>query len=71
VIKSFSEIGQFGGQLTTFQNTLLVLAVTFTVGAILTLIFWQEEMADYNALFMLVAVTLGVVGFSSLDHEQE
>lgn len=55
----------------TFQNTLLVLAVTFTVGAILTLIFWQEEMADYNALFMLVAVTLGVVGFSSLDHEQE
>jgi hypothetical protein len=57
--------------LITFQNTLLVLAVTFTVGAILTLIFWQEEMADYNALFMLVAVTLGVVGFSSLDHEQE
>lgn len=57
--------------MTTFQNTLLVLAVTFTVGAILTLIFWQEEMANYNALFMLVAVTLGVVGFSSLDHEQE
>jgi len=71
VIKSFPELGQFGGQLITFQNTLLVLAVTFTVGAILTLIFWQEEMADYNALFMLVAVTLGVVGFSSLDHEQE
>lgn len=53
----------------TFQKTLLVLAVLSTVGAMLILIFWQEKMADYNALLMLVAVTLGVVGFSSLEHE--
>ena len=69
VIKSISEIGQSGGLLVTFQNILLVLAVTSTVGAILILIFWQEEMGDYNALLMLIAATLGVVGFSSLDHE--
>ncbi len=53
----------------TFQKILLALAVTSTVGAILILIFWQEEMRDYNALLMLIAATLGVVGFSSLDHE--
>lgn len=53
----------------TFQKTLLVLAVIATVGAMLTLIFWQDKFADYNPLFMLVAVTLGVVGFSSLEHE--
>jgi hypothetical protein len=53
----------------TFQKILLALAVTSTVGAILILIFWQEEMGDYNALLMLIAATLGVVGFSSLDHE--
>jgi hypothetical protein len=69
VVKSKSEIGQSGGQLVTFQKILLVLAVTSTVGAILILVFWQEEMGDYNALLMLIAATLGVVGFSSLDHE--
>jgi hypothetical protein len=69
VVKSKSEIGQSGGQLATFQKILLVLAVTSTVGAILILVFWQEEMGDYNALLMLIAATLGVVGFSSLDHE--
>ena len=53
----------------TFQKILLALGVTSTVGAILILIFWQEEMRDYNALLMLIAATLGVVGFSSLDHE--
>ena len=55
----------------TFQKILLVLAVISTVGAILILAFWPEEMRDYNALLMLVAVTLGVVGFSSLDHEND
>jgi hypothetical protein len=69
VVKSKSGIGQSGGQLATFQKILLVLAVTSTVGAILILVFWQEEMGDYNALLMLIAATLGVVGFSSLDHE--
>jgi hypothetical protein len=69
VVKSKSEIGQSGGQLVTFQKILLVLAVTSTVGAVLILVFWQEEMGDYNALLMLIAATLGVVGFSSLDHE--
>jgi NADH:ubiquinone oxidoreductase subunit K len=54
-----------------FQNILLVSAVLFTVGAILTLIFRQDLWGDYNALLMLIAVTLGVVGFTSLDHEQE
>lgn len=54
-----------------FQNILLVSAVLFTVGAILTLILWQDFWGDYNALMMLIAVTLGVVGFTSLDHEQE
>jgi hypothetical protein len=71
VINSISEIVQSGGKLVTFQKILLVLAVISTVGAILILTFWQEEMRDYNVLLMLVAVTFGVVGFSSLDHEND
>jgi hypothetical protein len=67
--KIFFQIGQYGGQLITFQKTLLVLAVIATVGAMVTMIFGQGELAVYNPLFMLIAVTLGVVGFSSLEHE--
>ena len=53
----------------TFQKTLLVLAVIATVGAMVTMIFGPESLAVYNPLFMLIAVTLGVVGFSSLEPE--
>jgi NADH:ubiquinone oxidoreductase subunit K len=55
----------------TFQNFLLVSAVLFTLGALLVLFLWQDLWGDYNVLLMLTAVTFGVVGFTSLDHEQD
>lgn len=62
---------KLGNKVLTFQNFLLVSAVLFTIGAMLTLVLWQDFWGDYNALMMLIAVTLGVVGFTSLDREQD
>lgn len=59
-----------GGQVVNFQRLLMVFAVAAALGALLILIFWQERAGDFNVLLMLVATTLGVVGFTTLDHEQ-
>jgi hypothetical protein len=59
-----------GGQVENFQKILLVFAVAAALGALLILIFWQEKAGDFNVLLMLIATTLGVVGFTTLDQEQ-